>query len=364
MSRSKVLLSGSIIALSMSIAGFANAQGNCVMNGGAPVQCNGAYKVAESIELNAPVQYSAPIVETKEMQMPQMHSMGGTCNMAPVPAMEPAPVAPCGAEWYEMGANGAHPIHTAPLNGTDFVGANNQAGMINQSTTSSVTQYSGSGYYYNSGEVAQYQPQTNTVINQSGIVTSGYDVGPSYSYGNENAVQYVYGTQMPNPIYTGQQQYSGVGPVPAAVPQVPVNYYGGVAKIPGNVPQYAPGSPNAYGNSPYNGMPQYGAPQYSSPIGNAPVGGTYNYPISSNPIYSMNPGRGMPVPNGSISQSFFFGPMAYGVGFPTQTGYLGGGSAYYGGGSRFSGVVGRSPTPLIPPAGGKPHAPPPPPPVD
>lgn len=64
----------------------------------------------------------------------------------------------------------------------------------------------------------------------------------------------------------------------------------------------------------------------------------------------------------NIPTTFFTGGMNSGVGYPTMTGYNSGGGIYMAGGTRFSGVVNRSTTPLIPPSG-KPKQPPPPPPT-
>ncbi len=346
MSRSKVLLGGSVIAISMGIASFAKAQDNCVINNSPPMHCGGAVKVIERIEVNAPVQYSAAqysnvAVETNNTGMPQMHSMGGQCNMAHA-AM------PCGTDLSgdissAYAASGSYSNNTA------------NSGMVIDNQYSSVSNFSGTGYFYNSGEMVSPQPNVNQIDSYG--VSQTYSNGPNYSYGNETAVKYVYGSQMANP-HGENYHYVGVGPIPQKVPQVPVNYYGGVAGVPANVPQ----NPN---------MPNYSG----APINPMVSGGTYygqynggNYPISSAPgyqnsVYSM-PVRGMPIPSGAIPKSFYFGAIASGVGFPTQTGYLGGGSVYYGGGSRFSGVVGRSPTPLIPPGNGKGKAPPPPPPTN
>lgn len=355
MTRSKVLLSGSVIALSMSIAGFANAQDNCAMNGGAPMHCSGAFKVTESIELNAPVQFANSSVEVNaNSNMQQMNSGGPQCHMMQNAGAGKPGKSPCNAHWYEMNNNGGGQIvHQFEGSQSSAYGTNNvQSNTIVTSEQYGSAQYSGTGYFYESGAPAVGMQYGNGFVqNEQTMVSGAQGMAPNYSFGNETGVQYVYGGQMTNPQATS---YAGVGPVPAKVPQVPVNYYGGYAGVPANVPT---GTPNysgyAYGTPPqYGAMPQYGAPNSG-------------YPSPSTPNYGnmTGYGRGMPVQNGAIAQSFFLGPMAYGVGFPTQTGYLGGGSAYYGGGSRFSGVVGRSPTPLIPP-GGKPNAPPPPPPVD
>lgn len=76
------------------------------------------------------------------------------------------------------------------------------------------------------------------------------------------------------------------------------------------------------------------------------------------PCYDPRPVAQIAPP---ISSSFFMGAVSNGVGYPMVTQYGGGGGIYMSGGSRFSGVVGRSPTPLIPP-GPKPPGPPPAPP--
>ncbi|MBN8649114.1 MAG: hypothetical protein J0L55_14260 [Caulobacterales bacterium] len=86
----------------------------------------------------------------------------------------------------------------------------------------------------------------------------------------------------------------------------------------------------------------------------------YAQPIYTPPAnYSIQP-LAQPVYN--IPNSFFTGGMNYGVGYPTMIGYNSGGGMYMSGGTRFSGVVNRSTTPLIPPSG-KPKQPPPPPPT-
>lgn len=76
------------------------------------------------------------------------------------------------------------------------------------------------------------------------------------------------------------------------------------------------------------------------------------------PCYDPRPVAQIAPP---ISSSFFMGAVSNGVGYPMVTQYGGGGGMYMSGGSRFSGVVGRSPTPLVPP-GPKPPGPPPAPP--
>lgn len=352
MSRSKVLLSGSVFALSMGIAGFANAQDGCTMGGNVPFHCNGAVKIVENIEVNT----TGPIanVQSGAHYMPQVQSSSNNCVMNPL--------APCSNAWVEMGGNSTMNGAYYQMNGANgAMYSSTQDAQVYASSEANVeTQYSSAQYSYNGGE-AYSAPNANIVISE--VNSANYSNGANYSFGNESAVQYYTGGQMENSL-TAPQQYLGVGPVPAKVPQVPVNYYGGVAQ---QIPQNVPYSQNSgYAPYPMNNGPQYTSSsntsgQYSYSNGvipNAPMG----YYPSNNPNYAMMIGRTGIMP-GALPQSFFYGGIANGVGYPTQIGYLGGGSAYYSGGSRFSGVVGRSPTPLIPPHG-KPNPPPPPPPTN
>ncbi len=126
-------------------------------------------------------------------------------------------------------------------------------------------------------------------------------------------------------------------------------------------PAYAPPAPKTTGCKLVQQVPCQG--QWVVVGDNfAPPAQAYAPPVQAYlppPNYSIQP---LPQPIYNIPTSFFTGGMNYGVGYPTMTGYNSGGGMYMAGGTRFSGVVNRSTTPLIPPSG-KPKQPPPPPPT-
>ncbi|MEK7660657.1 MAG: hypothetical protein AAB680_01285 [Pseudomonadota bacterium] len=218
------------------------------------------------------------------------------------------------------------------------------------------------GGYYSEAASAENYSASNVqhssaafAHNQNTNSGSQYSNVSGYSYSNES---------------NGAQQHHSYSSQPVQI-DVRTNEVREVRVMQTNAPQQQTCSAAVAQRVPCNGQwvvvgeappPMMYAPA-TPPVTYAPPPPPMMYAPQQPAMYAPAPAYYMPPPQqlAQISPSFFYGGMNNGVGYNMMTGYGGGGAIFVGGGSRFSGVVGRSPTPLVPPSRRQPPPPPPPP---
>lgn len=231
----------------------------------------------------------------------------------------------------------------APVAAQPYVAQNyNQEVQYETSTYQSVSNYNENNVQYTSVPVYNNPAPQGCHFVQTAPCNGGMvavDNGVNVATNVQTNVAYGYGPSTMVQSYAGPiaqnyvSSYSTIKNQNAPLAPPPGYYYPAIA-------------PNPYPQAPVTIVGPYPAPMP------APM----PMPMPA-PCFDPRPVAQIAPP---ISNSFFMGAVSNGVGYPIVTQYGGGGGMYMNGGSRFSGVVGRSPTPLIPPHSNPPTPPHPP----